>query len=233
MKWKAVLFDLDGTLLPMDLEKFTQQYFGAIAGWLAPHGFDPKATVDGIWQGSVAMVRNGSEKTNEQVFWEDFEGRMGKVDRALFDSFYEQKAPELVRLCESEPKAAKAVAAVREAGALAVLATNPMFPAIFTNMRAERAGLALSDFAHITTYENSHRCKPGTAYYEEVLRVLDLSPSDCLMVGNDVEEDMVPAAALGMDTFLVTDWLLNKKGRDIDSYPHGDMDALLTFLKES
>ena len=38
MKLKAVLFDLDGTLLPMDQEVFIQSYFKHLARLLAPLG---------------------------------------------------------------------------------------------------------------------------------------------------------------------------------------------------
>ena len=231
MKFKAVLFDLDGTLLPMDLDEFTKQYFGAIAKHLAPHGFEPNATIDAILKGSYAMVKNNGEKTNEQAFWEYFEGRMGKVDRALFDAFYLEKAPALVATCEQNPRAREAVDIVRASGAQAILATNPMFPEVFTRLRAERAGLPLDQLALITTYENSCHCKPNPVYYEDILASLSLAPEDCLMVGNDVEEDIIPAASLGMSTFLVTDWLINKKGRDFTRYPHGDFDALIGFLK--
>ena len=231
MKFKAVLFDLDGTLLPLDLDEFTRNYFGAIAKWLAPHGFDPKALVESIAQGSYAMVKNDGAKSNEQVFWDCFEGRMGKVDRVLFDTFYQQEAIKLMALCGYDPRAKQAVEAVHASGALAVLATNPMFPAIFTHMRAEKAGLAVDDFATVTTYEDCHYCKPNPAYYTEILDRIGIAPEDCLMVGNDVEEDMVPASSLGLSTFLLTDWLINKKDRDISVYPHGDFDALLTFLK--
>lgn len=232
MKIKAILFDLDGTLLPLDLDVFTKSYFGAIAKWLAPHGFELGALVDSIMQGSVAMVKNDGSKSNEQVFWDYFESRMGKVDRELFDSFYREDAPRLMALCGEDARAAKVVKAVREAGCLAVLATNPMFPSVFTRMRAEKAGLELADFALVTTYENSCRCKPNPAYYRDILATLKLSPEECLMVGNDVEEDMIPAASLGMKTFLITDWLINKKNRDISAYPHGDLDALLAFFRE-
>ena len=231
MKFKAVFFDLDGTLLPLDLDEFTKNYFGAIAKWLAPHGFEPKALVDSIMQGSYAMVKNDGSKSNEEVFWDCFEGRMGKVDRVLFDTFYQKEAIKLMALCGYDPRAKQAVDAVRASGALAVLATNPMFPAIFTHMRAEKAGLAVEDFATVTTYENSRHCKPNPAYYRDMLDTLGLAPKECLMVGNDVEEDMVPASSLGMNTFLLTDWLINKKDRDISVYPHGDFDALLAFLR--
>ena len=52
-------------------------------------------------------------------------------------------------------------------------------------------------------------------------------------VGNDVEEDMVPASALGAKVFLLTDCLINKKERDINAYPHGGFAELKEFLKEN
>ena len=67
--------------------------------------------------------------------------------------------------------------------------------------------------------------------YREVLRRMDLAPEDCLMVGNDVGEDMV-AAQLGMQVFLLTDHMINKAGTDISVYPHGGFDELLDHLKE-
>ena len=48
----TVLFDLDGTLLPMDQDLFTKKYFGALAAKLAPHGYDPEQLIKGVWAGS-------------------------------------------------------------------------------------------------------------------------------------------------------------------------------------
>ena len=39
---KTVLFDLDGTLLPMDQDNFVKAYFKNLAIKLAPHGYDPQ-----------------------------------------------------------------------------------------------------------------------------------------------------------------------------------------------
>ena len=230
MKYKAILFDLDGTLLPMDADTFGKRYFGAITRWLAPHGYDPKATLESIMLGSYAMVKNGGDTSNEQVFWEVFEGRHGKIDRGVFDAFYATEAIHVLDVCTPDARAARVIEAVKKGGALAVLATNPMFPAVFTELRARYAGLNTEDFALITTFENSRRCKPNPAYYEEILSRLGLSPDECLMVGNDVEEDMIPAAALGMDTFLLTDCLINKKDRDVSVYQRGNFDDLLAYL---
>ena len=54
--------------------------------------------------------------------------------------------------------------------------------------------------------------------------------SQCLMVGNDVGEDMV-ARSLGMQVFLLTDCLINKAGEDIEKYPHGSFPELLHYIR--
>ena len=72
METKAVLFDLDGTLLPMDQERFTKTYFQLLAAKLAPLGYDPAKLVDSIWAGTAAMVKNDGSCTNEEAFWRVF-----------------------------------------------------------------------------------------------------------------------------------------------------------------
>ena len=88
----------------------------------------------------------------------------------------------------------------------------------------------MSDFEGYTTYENSSFSKPNPKYYEELINRYSLVPDECLMVGNDVEEDMI-AGTLGMHVYLITDCLLNKKNKDISEYDHGSFDDLRSFLK--
>jgi FMN phosphatase YigB (HAD superfamily) len=84
----------------------------------------------------------------------------------------------------------------------------------------------------VTTYEDFHYAKPNLGYYRQILQLLGKKASSCLMVGNDVEEDMV-AQGLGMDVYLVTDYLINNKNKDIASYRTGSLEDLATFFKES
>jgi len=114
-------------------------------------------------------------------------------------------------------------------GLRVALATNPIFPRIATEQRIRWAGLAPEDFALYTTYENSTFCKPNPDYYREVARTLGVSPVECLMVGNDALEDMA-ARETGMDVFLLTDCLINTKGRDLSAYPKGNFAALNVYL---
>ena len=204
----TVLFDLDGTLLPMDQDEFVNTYMGLLARKMAPHGYDANHLIAAVWAGTSAMVENDGAKTNEEAFWDDFctiFGQTARNDLPLFEEFYAK-------------------------GVTAALATNPLFPAIATRQRIRWAGLDPEDFALVTTYENSRHCKPNPAYYRDILAALGRDPGQCLMVGNDVGEDMVPAREVGMQVFLLTDCIINKKGLDIEAYPHGGFGELKDFL---
>ena len=110
-----------------------------------------------------------------------------------------------------------------------VLATNPIFPAIATQKRMSWAGFEPNDFELYTTFENSRFCKPNVAYYQDILDQLGLKAEECIMVGNDVNEDMV-AQKLGMKVFLLTDCLINVDNKDILHYPQGSFDELLDYI---
>ena len=233
MNITTVLFDLDGTLLPMDQDLFIRTYFGSLVKKMAPHGYDPKKLMDAVWAGTAAMVKNDGNVTNEAVFWQSFESFFGpgsRRDEPLFRSFYETEFQNAKSVCGCNPEAARLIHDLKEMGLRTVLATNPLFPAIATKSRTRWAGLHPADFELITVYENSRHCKPNPAYYRDILETLNLRPEECLMVGNDAEEDMV-AESLGMKVFLLTDCLLNRHGRDISSYPQGSFPELREYIK--
>lgn len=231
---KTILFDLDGTLLPMDPDKFIQSYIGRMAKKLAPQGYDPDLLVKALWKGTAAMVKNDGSRTNEEVFWDTFSpyfGRDCRVDEPLFNEYYETDFQKVRNDCGFDPRTADAIAQIREMGYQLVLATNPLFPSIATYSRARWAGLNPEDFLMITTYENSRHCKPNLEYYRDILATLDLKSEECMMVGNDVGEDMI-AGELGMKTFLMTEYLINKENRDISVYPRGSFPELLDYIRE-
>ncbi len=235
MKLKAVFFDLDGTLLPMtDQDIFIKCYFSELAKALAPHGYEPKSFIGGIWKGVEAILHNDGVRRNEAVFWDGFAAVLGdraREDEPYFADFYDKKFDDVRVTCGYNPKAAETVAAVRSMGLRTVLATNPVFPEIATRKRMGWAGLRPQDFEHYTTYENSGFCKPNPDYYRELLDVTGLSAEEVLMVGNDVDDDMI-ARTLGMRVFLLTDCLINRSGVDISEFPNGGFDELLAYVRK-
>ena len=232
MSIKMVLFDLDGTLLPMDQNNFVKAYFGGIAKRLAPHGYDPEKLIAAIWKGTGAMVRNDGAKSNEEVFWDTFckiFGENARADEPKFDAFYREDFDKVSVSCGYDKRARETVEAIKAKGYRTALATNPIFPSIATEKRMAWAGIDPSMFELFTTYENSCYCKPNPLYYQAVANALKIDPTECLMVGNDAEEDMA-AQKIGMKVFLLTDCLIQKEGVDISAYPKGSFEELLAYV---
>lgn len=234
MKITTVLFDLDGTLLPMDTDEFTKYYFGLLCRKMVPRGYDPDLLVKGLWVGVKAMMKNDGSMSNEDAFWKAFTVVYGKdvtADIPVFDDFYRnefegakvstfptEKAPEIVRF-------------IKENGLRVALATNPIFPKTATLARIRWAGFVPEDFEKFTAYEEDCFCKPNPEYFRHFIKDLGVCPEECLMVGNDATEDLA-AAQIGMKVFLIDDYILNRDNTDISNIPHGSFDDLKLYIQE-
>ncbi len=233
MAFTTLLFDLDGTLLPMDQEAYTGAYCKSLAKAVAAGGYDPDLFLKTLWQGVEAMIKNDGSQTNEEAFWQVFQGVFGpkiREDGPLFDAYYEKEYPKLRPTCGYEPEAEGCIRNLKEQGFRLILATNPIFPLSATKQRITWAGLNPDDFELVTAYEASRHCKPNPDYYREILAKTGLTPHQCLMVGNDAEEDMWAAKEAGIDGFLLTKGLLNRKNYDISALPQGDFKDLEAFV---
>ncbi len=231
---KAVLFDLDGTLLPMDQDVFVKSFSGALAKKMTGlKNYDPKQFSTAIWSAIGRIVKNDGSCTNRDLWWDVYCSIMGesaREDEDIFFDFYHNEFQQTADVCGFDKRAAEIISLVKAKGLVPVLATNPLFPEIATASRIRWAGMQPEDFVLFTTFENYSYCKPNLNYYLEILGKLDLKPEECVMVGNDVSEDMI-AENLGMKVFLLTDCIINKENKDISVYPHGDFDELAQFIR--
>ena len=233
MAIKAIFFDLDGTLLPMDQERFVQAYLQGLADKMEPLGYEPKTLKMAVWAGTVAMVKNDGSRTNEEVFWDSFcaaTGRNARADEDVIQDFYRNEFQNVRNVCGFAPEAAQVIDLVKQKGFRPVLATNPLFPRLATESRIRWAGMEPEDFVHYTTYENASFCKPNPAYYQQILDTLGLAPQECVMVGNDAAEDGA-AEKLGMQVFYLTPCLINKQGRELSGKPQGGFGELMDFIR--
>ncbi len=233
MQLKTVLFDLDGTLLPLDQDVFVKEYLTSMCVFMAKRGYDKSAFLSAIWEGIRTMEKNDGSRKNEEVFMERFEAAMGHpIERelALLEEYYDTDFQNVKSVCGQNPKAKEVLALCHRLGLRTVLATNPLFPRVATESRICWAGLSPDDFELVTTYENSKAAKPNPKYYELLTEQLGVLPEECLMVGNDARDDMI-AATLGMKVFLLTDCLLNRESADLSPYPQGDFDALIQYVE--
>lgn len=232
---KYVLFDLDGTLLPMDQDYFTECYFKKLSAYMRSFGYDSELLKQAMWKGISAMKNNCGKEKNETVFWNamyEVYGNLSIEERLVFDGFYNIEFNKIQSEVGFTEKAAQAVQLLKERNVKMILASNPIFPKKAQEARMRWAGVNPDDFIYITSYENSSYCKPKKEYYNEIIKNVSANPADCLMIGNDTTDDP-PAIQTGMNFYLITDCLINKNNLNVASFPHGTAIDLLNYLKET
>lgn len=228
---KYVLFDLDGTLLPLDTEDFIKRYLRLLSEKMAHH-IDPDLFMPKLLKATKAMLLNIGERTNEEVFIEDFFHDCPHNKELImneFEEFYNNDYSNLQVYTKPNPLAIEIIEHLSSKDIGIIIATNPVFPLIAIKERISWIGIDNYQFKLITSYENMKFCKPQLQYYQQIINDLEISPKECLMVGNDIQEDMI-ASELGMKTFLVDDFLIDNKVRHIEPTYRGSFKELRNWI---
>ncbi len=233
MEYQAILFDLDGTLLPMNLESFAKAYFLALAKELAPFGIPQEQLIQAVWGGTKAMIQNDGSALNADVFWRVFCSLTGVAREAVeptCDAFYADGFQRARVATDENPLAVEAIRAAHEKAPHVILATNPLFPIQGQRTRLSWIGLKEEDFDLVTCYSSDRFCKPNPAYYLDICKRLQLDPARCLMIGNDDREDMQAARAAGMSCYLITDCRIPDENSPWQG-PQGTFRDMLSMLR--
>lgn len=211
---RAVLFDLDGTLLPLNIDTFMPRYTAAVVGaYQRALGVD---VLPAIMSGVKKIFASDGERIVNDVYADSVSAELGQPRErlmAIYEQFVAAEAPALQEGIAANPAARAAVEAARGAGKKTALATMPVFPRSFTRLRLAWSGVPAEHFEAITSLETSRYCKPHPGYFKETAAMIGVEPGECLMVGNDLLMDLEGAAAAGMATCLVEGpyAVLNKK----------------------
>lgn len=215
---KNILFDLDGTLLPMDQDYFVKLYIYSLHEAFPSYHKDVKELAEVIMKGTYLMVNNDGSKTNERVFYDFFKDIHGdNIDKLIknYEEYYNHQFAKAKEAINPSQYANLLIKELKKKGYNLILATNPLFPRVATLNRIKWAGLDPNDFTLITTYENSSYCKPNLKYYEEIISKLNLNKDECIMVGNDTREDYI-ITKLGIPCIILKDCLINKDNLELD-----------------
>ncbi len=227
-----LLLDLDGTLLGLRMEEFVPRMVSSMAdhfrGALPPERF-----VEALQSGYRAMLANDDpSRTLLEAFRRAFGAASGLGDgeaEDLFRDYYLGPFRRLRALSRPVPGLEDFLAGVRRLGIGLVLATKPIFPRAAIAERLAWAGLEAGFFELVTDAETMHYCKPSPSYFLEVAAIVGAAPGECLMAGNDIEQDLAAAAA-GMPAFLVDVGYLAGARRAAQPCGEGTLADLGAFL---
>lgn len=227
---KAILFDLDGTLLPMDTNQFVEIYVKHIANHVAEI-IEPELFIKALWGATQKMMENVEpHRTNEAVFELAFLSMTGLNKEGiwpLFNQFYAEVFPTLIEHTSPSPVAREIVQEAIDQGYDA----NPVFPRLAIEHRMKWANISDMPFKYVTVYEESSFTKPHPQYYQYIAQKMGVNPENCIMVGNDIQEDM-SASQVGMKTFLVTDYVIDRGQPQYSIDDQSSLEQLFQKLKK-
>lgn len=232
MAIKAILFDLDGTLLPMDTDVFIMKYMGQLSAYLN-RVLNIENGQELLYTGVMHQFNHDPELTNREAFFVPVTKALGMPAETLEElimPYYLTEYDELKQYTGTNPLAAVAIQTALDKGLEVHIATNPVFPRLAAWKRVTWAGIDDDMYKELTTYEHYHFAKPKKEYYFEVLKRCNLAPEECVMVGNDVEDDLC-CADLGMQTFWLDDYPINAKNLTPQYNGRGGYEELIAFIK--
>lgn len=202
----TLLLDLDDTLLDTNVDVFAPAYLQALIEHLDGR-FSPDVLFRALANGSASMNQTEDPtRTLKEVFDSVFYPQVGLPGEELadtLDDFYEHVFPALAVHTRKRADAAPFVAWALACGFRIAIATDPLLPRKATYHRVRWAGIDPDSIELISTYEHFHFSKTHPAYYAEVLGRLGWPEGAVLMVGNDVERDLLPAHKLGLPTYWI------------------------------
>ncbi|MGI6632841.1 MAG: HAD family hydrolase [Bacillota bacterium] len=229
---RTVLFDLDGTLLPVELDFFLTHYMDALSKHFTPlmsrEAFD-KALLGATYE---TIGNKDPNVSNMEAFKNAFTRRTGldwEVVWPTIDRYYRYDYPNLKRLVSLSSTPRSVVAECVARGWRIILATQPLFPETAVRERMRWCEVEGMPWLLVTTLDNMHFCKPHVEYYSEIVSAAALDPSRCVMVGNDMQEDMI-AKNVGMKTVLVDDLLIDR-GTDLRPDLRGSLESVPDMLE--
>jgi FMN phosphatase YigB (HAD superfamily) len=228
----TILFDLDGTLLSINMKDFEDIYYKSLSTYFKDI-IHPEKFMKILYSSVTTMIKNTEYRTNEEVFMDAMKSYVEddyELYAEMFSKYYENDFQILKEAVLDTTEMQEATRIFKNKGYNLVIATNPLFPKVAIDKRIEWSGIVRDDFSYVSYFEKNHFCKPNIEYYAEILEIIQKSPEECMMVGNDALEDLV-AGKLGITTYLVTDHLLNRNNIEIVADHVGDYKDFLTFAQ--
>jgi HAD superfamily hydrolase (TIGR01509 family) len=185
MKPKLIIFDLIGTLVSPEAKKKPEEFFRFYQGL----GIDLKTKEKALkFQKIFVQAMKNSNS------WEDLGNEIIKL---IFKKENKEKGEKLSQFLK-ENLNYRLFDDAKEVLDLpcqkAILTEAPHF--LFSHLNLER-------YFQIFTPKETEFSKPDERAFLTVLNFFKVKPEDALMVGDEIERDLIPAKKLGMEAILI------------------------------
>jgi FMN phosphatase YigB (HAD superfamily) len=217
---KAVLLDLDNTLLRNPDEVFAPAYLALAEDFFVDYAGYKSMSRSLLNVIRVLLGKRDMQRTNTEI-------ALGIISQAveceiealepMFTEFYQAAYPKLRDCVEPVTTAPALVNLLKQRAISVVIATNPIYPWEAIRQRLVWAGLPdqITDYALVTNADNMHFAKPDPAFYAEVVARVGVEPDEAIMVGDSINNDIFPATEVGLHTYHIIDPDSNKATAEI------------------
>jgi FMN phosphatase YigB (HAD superfamily) len=229
---RAILLDLDDTLITTHSESFFPDYVALMAKRLAAL-VQEEATLSALRSGvRQASANLDPLKTAEEAFMAAFlemVNRPPEEVRKAFETFYTVDFPSMRGRITPRPQAVRLLDWLFSHDYIVVVATNPVTPESTIRQRMAWGEIPIEryPFTLVTTLETMHFTKPNPEYYDEILARAGARPEEALMVGDDWERDIAGPISAGLSTFWVTNGHTPPDGQRGKADGHGSFDTFV------
>lgn len=233
---QTLLVDLDDTLLGNDMGVFLPAYLQALGAHLASYA-PPEQLVRVLLASTRQMIQNDRpDRSLKEVFDSEFFPALNLRPEDLEEairSFYEQVFPTLQGVTRALPQAVAFIERAQQLGWQVAVATNPLFPRTAVLQRLEWAGVPASrcDFRLIASYETFHFAKPNPAYFAEVLGRLGWPEGPVAVIGDDLQNDVIPARRLGLPVFWIASATAVTPANRLAPNARGSLEEALAWIE--
>lgn len=229
---KAVLFDLDGTLNRVNNKEFGDRYYHLLSKHFKVSGLTEQQVADEFRAAARTIIFCEKPANLQSLYYSYIREKLGidfEKSPELFEDFLENTHPKLFEVFGKREEAGGVVKQLKAEGYKLALATNPLFNRSTIDRRMAFSGVDGNDFDLVTTFDWCTATKPSPEYYLQIAEKLGVSPQECLMVGNDVRNDM-QARFAGMQVLLLPDSLENRDGEDYSQLATATLDTVPQYV---
>lgn len=206
---KAVLLDLDNTLLHNQDEAFAAAYLRLVGEYLGARW--RRDDLSGTFLRAIHALtgRRDMQQTNTDLLLSILcrETGVPALDiRAALEDFHHNRYPALQTYTRPVPGAAELVQSLREQQYAVAIVTNPIYPAEAIRQRLAWANLphTFDAYALVTNADIMRYTKADPAFYVEVAARIGVEPDEAIMIGDSLKNDIQPAQQVGLHTYHIS-----------------------------